>query len=916
MKKVKKPTNITYGSISHIDMSNYTIVKGLSLDTENTTRICGYFTSPNRTPRGKKKIYTFIHENKVIEKLFKNPVMEIFVFCGYTLKKSRWDVKDLDKLGIQFINPIMLEHLFACIGVNLEKEYPIYYEKTKIRTLESFWENHKLPQPKPKVDEKTVEKFNYFCKIITVMYLTRTSLRMILNITKSKKLNEDIQPVEICQFTSILNGNPEDWIFKILIPKAISLWINDPNESIFETVSHQTLHILTLNIKEKIRKSNGFLDKYGKYFDDDGVFIHTHWALMRYLSCQPRPMYVEVGKLFDVMLKNIIKYSQKRTVSINVKALMRFSKSRIDTNLKMNAIEKTQPKVYDFFLKFLSVLEDAKIITVIVAEGELEDDKKGINYSGLRAEMAIQNKKEFDDSRIIRDTAISMSTPVSIQDLSKIDKIVWKDLNKDQEKAMRYIQMNKFVVVTGAGGTGKTHIIKKMIEYFCGKFENVVLTTVYSGTHLVHFKIFKHLLSTSFEMYNVAELLTKNKHTKSFEKCPPFTLIIDETQNLSKELMAQLFRLNIERIVMVGDPELQISAFHDRAMMELIHSKIVKVCKLSVNMRVENVGNNLALGSKYIRNVALNPTPTKISKLINFMKKANDGSLTLKFTNNNNISYVGQKIAENGFENSIILTGENKTRNEYNKIIHKILGNDKGDGFNINVKSQDYHDNSLISCFPGTILEAVRKIDFKIISSRKVCPKISGTVKMWTKLCSTAKVANHEEKFNVKVSYGAVMRERFKLMSIVKKDRYFKVKLYSYSSEGIKNFYIYGNTIYNMFGLSYSVTIDSSIGSECDTVYFILSSKSEKWLDTRRMYTAISRASKKLTIVANGERTFKNFMLKIMKSKIKNEKTGIFMKCNHVELSKLIGARIMDKKRKREDDHDHILNPIKKIKPE
>lgn len=163
-------------------------------------------------------------------------------------------------------------------------------------------------------------------------------------------------------------------------------------------------------------------------------------------------------------------------------------------------------------------------------------------------------------------------------------------LNEDQEKAIEYAVNNKFSIITGPAGTGKTTIIKeianKVAPYnlisFTGKAAARLREASGLPTSTIH----------SMLGYNGDDFMCDTLRGQS--------IIIDEASMTDAWLIAEIIKRNPERIVLVGDnaqlpPVGQGQPFHD-----LINLRPDIVNELSICYRnseaVYKAGNTIRKG--------------------------------------------------------------------------------------------------------------------------------------------------------------------------------------------------------------------------------------------------------------------------------------------------------------------------------
>lgn len=355
-------------------------------------------------------------------------------------------------------------------------------------------------------------------------------------------------------------------------------------------------------------------------------------------------------------------------------------------------------------------------------------------------------------------------------------KISFKNsnLSEIQKASVRMALDGGVSIITGAAGTGKTTVIKTIVENLEKNDENFIITS-FTGKAVCRLRE----VVGDYDIQTMHMFLNKGGLSK-------FSwMIVDETSMVSTELFYRLtrrFRWNYN-IIFVGD-KCQLEPIGTGSLFKAcINSKIFPVTNLEEIFRTDD--------DQLLENVS------RMEKFITGKSDSLEFSLGSSFVQYND-DLVGaiEMVKETGMEISDfkIIAPYNKTNAWINKLSNKIWNSGKVVGSLRMMKKNDYENNIM----NGT----------------------EGVVKKWDSVNKTMTI-----DFNgTEVTYG-------KHQKIVK---------------GRRNI-----TTDNIIP-SYSITIDSSQGSEWEIVIMYLPSGCKApFLNRNRLYTALTRAKSLLIFVGS-----------------------------------------------------------------
>lgn len=131
-------------------------------------------------------------------------------------------------------------------------------------------------------------------------------------------------------------------------------------------------------------------------------------------------------------------------------------------------------------------------------------------------------------------------------------------LNEDQQKAVDFAVNNKFAIITGGAGTGKTTIIKEIAS----QVKNVRLCC-FAGKAAARLRE-----ASGMDTSTIHSLLLYNGNKFMCPSLAEKTIIIDEASMVNSSLMAEIITRSPDKLILVGD-EAQIppvgagQPFHD-----------------------------------------------------------------------------------------------------------------------------------------------------------------------------------------------------------------------------------------------------------------------------------------------------------------------------------------------------------------
>ena len=394
--------------------------------------------------------------------------------------------------------------------------------------------------------------------------------------------------------------------------------------------------------------------------------------------------------------------------------------------------------------------------------------------------------------------------------IENIEKSLAIKYNEEQKNAIIKSLTENFTIITGGPGVGKTTIIKAIVTLYQDlnklsnqELENDIALLAPTG------RASKRLAeSTNLPAQTIHRFLKWNKQTNYFsvneyEKANHKVVIIDEASMIDINLLASLFKgLKDEiKLIMVGDDNQLPSVGPGQILKDLINSNLITTIKLNLLYRQKN-DSYINLLAEEIKNDKLSDT---------FLETKSDYTFLQCSTNNikNNLANLCEKINNKNYNYKQVqimapMYGGLVGIDELNKTLQEVFN-----PYSKSKKQIEYND------------EIYREND-----------KILQLVNM-----------PEENIFNGDIGY---------LKEIIKS---------SISESGKTELYIDfdGNIVkflpkdFNKIKLGYITSIHKSQGSEFDIVILTISKSYNRMLYKKLLYTAITRAKKKLIIIGDPE---------------------------------------------------------------
>jgi len=417
------------------------------------------------------------------------------------------------------------------------------------------------------------------------------------------------------------------------------------------------------------------------------------------------------------------------------------------------------------------------------------------------------------------------------REIGKISEFEFSDM---QIQAVKMVNENNVSVITGGPGTGKTTIIKAIIDIYKDKGKKVALCapTGRAAKRMTE--------ATNEEAKTIHRLLELGKFDDNFINVDEYVALIDADVIIIDEMsMVDIFLMNYllkgiyqgSKLVMVGDINQLPSVGPGSVLKDIINSDKIPVVELNTIFR-QAAKSNIVLNAHNVNNGKpfLKNEPDKDFFYIN------EGS-TSKILNHV-ISLCTERLQKYGnydfFENIQIMSATKKgdlgTR-ELNKQMQNFLNPPAP------YKNERMYGNQIFR-EGDRIMQVKNNYDLD-----------------WTR-------GNNESGigiFNGEIGRITLINEKDREVEITFDDE--KVALYGFSD-------------LEQLELAYAITIHKAQGSEFDVGILIVPAAAPILLTRNLLYTGITRAKKMLIVI--GEERIINFMINNVN--IKQRNTGLLRK--------------------------------------
>ena len=552
------------------------------------------------------------------------------------------------------------------------------------------------------------------------------------------------------------------------------------------------------------------------------------------------------------------------------------------------------------FLSELLYIRERDNSKYIYLKETWEDERsieKIIKEMGQRGDIKLKvpiTKKFFIDS------LYKSNSPIALKSEEK-----YKNAIEKQAEVCCSIFNKPLCVVSGAAGTGKTTIVKSLIEGIekvNGQGSSVLLLAptgkaaqrIREKTERDSSTIHSFIASEGWLNDNFTFKRNGGKRENKYA-----TIIIDECSMIDLSLMAALFRCiewnSVERLILIGDPN-QLPPIGRGKVFSDIINHLKENYKdnlgiLEVNLRLlENQANNDGTGILTLADIFIQENQNDIShfkfKKEQILKRVQEGGVIDKdlsvyfWKNNEDFEILIKKVIFDDLVNKTKKPSESsmhdlwqsfcrKNNNYLDPRVLQVLSPSRTDNYGV-----DFLNTYFQELFNGNELSKYNldgiTIGDKVIQVRNRTGKYKIAVynhKLGKQDKET--IFNGEMGFCFKHPFDKYIFRLEKLMVIFESRPDLN---YNYGNlTGHFNEPVEGN-----LELAYVLSIHKAQGSEFERVYLIIPKNDKRLLSMELLYTGITRAQKHLTIFAQEDISSFTILSTIEKSNLRKINSSIF----------------------------------------
>ena len=373
--------------------------------------------------------------------------------------------------------------------------------------------------------------------------------------------------------------------------------------------------------------------------------------------------------------------------------------------------------------------------------------------------------------------------------------------NNDQLKAIKESYVKDFLIITGGPGTGKTTIMNAVTELYrqmnkltYDKLNEKLALLAPTGRAAKRMTEQTHLPASTIHRFLRWKKETNKFQINEYNKSKVEFVIIDESSMIDTYLMDSLLRgLNANcKILLVGDDHQLPSVGPGQVLHDLIESEMLPVVELKELYRQSKNSNIISLAYD-VRNKEINEGIFNVSDDLTFIKCSDDEVI-------NNICEISRTYIDLSYKKFQILAPMYKGINgidNINNYVQEIF----------NKKSKNKNE---LKIGDTTFREEDKVIQLTNMPDENV---YNGDIGLINEIIS-------QKKKEINIDYD-------------------------------NNLVKYTPSNFNNFRLAYSISIHKSQGSEFDIVILPIVKGYNKMLYQKLIYTAVTRAKKKLFIIGD-----------------------------------------------------------------
>ena len=464
-------------------------------------------------------------------------------------------------------------------------------------------------------------------------------------------------------------------------------------------------------------------------------------------------------------------------------------------------------KGVQYINKRISVFPEEKIsLNAVLAE--LLNSPDIVSFKDKNKKTYFYIEPSYENERLLANNVIRLQTlkrsfNVDVKKaIKKAEKQIGIEYNENQKESFKFLESSGIKILTGGPGTGKTTVINGIIHAYETLFpDNKIVLMAPTGRAAQRMsEVTGRDAGTIHRMFGLKSLSVVGELEKAVISSdytgnyPADLIVIDEASMLDNELAAYaLYSIKGgATVILVGDINQLPSVGAGNVLTSLINSNIIDTVRLEVNYRQGD-----------------------ISTIAENAEKIKNGEVDLKTDD----SFIIHKISD-----------KKKLEKEVEKVFQKEFK-----------KEEPFKTQILCAVKEGPL--GVRKFNSAIQKLINSSPSLLEAKKYEYKIGDKVIITeNNYEDFCFNGDLGIITD----LL-----DEKITINLMSTAADGEREV-TYSKDRYEEVELAYAMSIHKSQGSEYDTVIICLPEETSAMLRRRLLYTAVTRAKKKVYIFYMG----------------------------------------------------------------
>lgn len=299
------------------------------------------------------------------------------------------------------------------------------------------------------------------------------------------------------------------------------------------------------------------------------------------------------------------------------------NEKRIASGIKYGLIRSTynghtcvlRANLMEFVINLLDVssenVEDG-FINLSVKEEIVIEDRNGEEYAYLNSFFNTEAEIAIRIDRLQKAKNVKKVNEIG-NEIKKVEKSSSLELSEKQKEAIKLVNDNNVTIITGGPGTGKTTIIKTIIDIYEEKGKKVVLCAPTGRAAKRMTETTGKEASTLHRLLEIGKIDEDSlyKNTSNYEGAPidGDLIIVDEMSMVDMFLMNYLLKCIYQgtKLVLVGDEDQLASVGPGSVLKDLIHSEQIvtihldKIFRQAAKSKIVLNAHRVNQGEKFLK---------------------------------------------------------------------------------------------------------------------------------------------------------------------------------------------------------------------------------------------------------------------------------------------------------------------------